>query len=146
MGGLKGEGYHHSPPHAARLRVVPGDLAGDRHQDSPGDEPAGFGSMLERNPGLCLGAILNEALVGCVLGGWDGRRGWVHHLAVHPDYQRRGLGQALMADLEQRFAALGVPIVNLLVYCENSAAMAFYERLGYAVKPVVEMGKSLKAE
>lgn len=112
----------------------------------PGDEPAGFGSMLERNPGLCLGAILNEALVGCVLGGWDGRRGWVHHLAVHPDYQRRGLGQALMADLEQRFAALGVPIVNLLVYCENSAAMAFYERLGYAVKPVVEMGKSLKAE
>lgn len=110
----------------------------------PGDERAGFDTMLARNPGLCLGVVVGEQLVGCVLGGWDGRRGWIHHLAIHPSFQRRGLGRCLLRELEKRFASLGAPIVNLLVVADNHKALAFYEQLGYRVKSqILCVGKTL---
>jgi ribosomal protein S18 acetylase RimI-like enzyme len=93
---------------------------------------------------LFLVAELGGRVVGTVLGGYDGFRGWVYHLAVHPDRRRKGLGRALMAAIEERLRALGCPKINLQVRARNRATAAFYERLGYCVEDHVSMGKEMR--
>jgi ribosomal protein S18 acetylase RimI-like enzyme len=82
-------------------------------------------------------------IVGSVMGGYDGHRGWVNYLAVDPALRRAGLGRALMAEVEARLRALGCPKLNLQVRNENTDALAFYERLGFSVDAVVSLGKRL---
>jgi len=84
----------------------------------------------ERDPDLFLLAEEEGQLVGTVLGGWDGRRGLVYHLAVAPAYRGQGIGQALMAELERRLRAKGCQRYYMLVARDNAAALRFYERLG----------------
>jgi ribosomal protein S18 acetylase RimI-like enzyme len=83
------------------------------------------------------------AVVGTVLGGYDGHRGWVYSLAVRPEHQRRGIGTALVRRLERALAERGCLKVNLQVRASNAGVVAFYEKLGYAVEPRVSMGKRL---
>jgi ribosomal protein S18 acetylase RimI-like enzyme len=83
-------------------------------------------------------------LIGAVMVGYDGHRGWINYLAVHPDHRRRGLGRLLMASAEQRLAELGSPKVNLQVRAANHEAVAFYTRIGYAVDDVVSLGRRLE--
>jgi ribosomal protein S18 acetylase RimI-like enzyme len=92
---------------------------------------------------LFLVAVEGGRAVGTALGGYDGVRGWVYHLAVHPDRRRAGIGRRLMRELELRLAALGCPKLNLQIRAENEPVRAFYERLGYAVEARVSMGKLL---
>jgi ribosomal protein S18 acetylase RimI-like enzyme len=112
--------------------------------DSPHNEPA---AMIRRKlgvqPELFLVAVRSAAIVGTVLGGYDGVRGWVHHLAVVPALQRLGIGRALMCAVEEGLAAFGCPKLNLQVRAGNEAVVAFYERLGYSIEPRVSMGKRL---
>src|SRR5437763_1242400 len=77
----------------------------------PGDDDAALRVFAERNPGLFLLAEENGHLVGSVLAGWDGRRGWLYHVAVHPDERRRGLGRELVVEIETRLRAIGCPKV-----------------------------------
>ena len=88
-------------------------------------------------------AVEGGAVVGTVLGGYDGHRGWVYSLAVKPQCQRRGIGSALVRHLEQALAGRGCLKVNLQVRSSNAGVVAFYEKLGYAVEPRVSMGKRL---
>lgn len=83
-------------------------------------------------------------MVGAVMVGYDGHRGWINYLAVHPDHRRCGLGSVLMAAAEQRLAELGCPKVNLQVRASNQEAVAFYRRIGYSVDDVVSMGRRLE--
>jgi ribosomal protein S18 acetylase RimI-like enzyme len=92
---------------------------------------------------LFLVAVSGERAVGTAVGGYDGVRGWVYHLAVHPERRRAGIGRRLMRELELRLAALGCPKLNLQIRAENEPVRAFYERLGYAVEARVSMGKLL---
>ncbi|MBU2322281.1 MAG: GNAT family acetyltransferase [Gammaproteobacteria bacterium] len=85
-------------------------------------------------------------LVASVMAGFDGHRGWVNYLAVSPALQRQGLGRQLMAAVEQRLEAMGCPKLNLQVRAGNQAVIAFYERLGYAVEPLTNLGKRLIAD
>jgi len=78
-----------------------------------------------------------------MLAGWDGRRGWLYHVAVHPDERRRGLGRELVGLLETRLRERGCPKLNLLVWEDNTWAMAFWERAGYRREKTVEFGKEL---
>jgi ribosomal protein S18 acetylase RimI-like enzyme len=78
------------------------------------------------------------------MAGYDGHRGWINYLAVHPDHRRRGLGRTLMAAAEERLAGLGCPKVNLQVRGANRDAVEFYRRIGYAVDDVVSMGRRLE--
>jgi len=83
-------------------------------------------------------------LAGVVIGAWDGRRGWLHHLAVDPGFRRRGIGSALVREVETRLRARGCLKVNLLVFADNSEARAFYRRLGYDENlAVIAMGHEL---
>jgi len=94
-------------------------------------------------PELLLVAEDGEALVGAVMAGFDGTRGWIHHLAVTPEKRRRGLGAALVRAAEDGLIRLGCPKVNLQVRAENDAVVGFYESLGYAVEARVSMGRVL---
>jgi ribosomal protein S18 acetylase RimI-like enzyme len=83
-------------------------------------------------------------LVGSVMVGYEGHRGWVNYLAVHPDHQRQGLGRLLMGEAERRLRELGCPKVNLQIRASNTAAIEFYRHIGYTVDNVISMGRRLK--
>lgn len=95
-------------------------------------------------PELFLVAIHRGRLVGTVLGGYDGFRGWAYHLAVHPEHRHRGFGRRLVESLEQRLRELGCAKLNLQIRAGNRGVRAFYERLGYDVEERVAMGKVLE--
>ena len=82
-------------------------------------------------------------LVASAMGGYEGHRGWVNYLGVDPAHRGHGHARAMMAALESRLLARGCPKINLQVREENAAALAFYERLGYAVDRSVSLGKRL---
>jgi ribosomal protein S18 acetylase RimI-like enzyme len=88
-------------------------------------------------------ATAGGAVVGTVLGGYDGHRGWVYALAVRPEHRRQGIGTALVRRLERALAECGCLKVNLQVRASNAGVVAFYEKLGYGVEPRVSMGKRL---
>ncbi len=112
--------------------------------DPPWNEPA---SMIRRKltvqPELFLVAHVTGEVAGTVLAGFDGVRGWVHHLAVRASYRRQGLASSLMTAAEKGLAALGCPKVNLQVRATNSAVVAFYRSLGYEVEDRTSLGKRL---
>lgn len=108
------------------------------------DTPEGIGKKLERDPDLFLVAEDKGVVVGAVMGGYDGRRGMVYHLAVAPAYRGRGLGRSLMHELEQRLVAKGCLKAYLLVTKDNPDALGFYRALGWDVMDQHLMGKELQ--
>ncbi len=95
---------------------------------------------------LFLVAELDGAIVGSVMGGYEGHRGWVNYLAVDDAQRRSGLGRRLMDEVETRLRALGCPKLNLQVRGDNRAALAFYQKLGFAVDDAVSLGKRLERD
>ena len=83
------------------------------------------------------------AVVGTVLAGYDGHRGWIYSLAVRPDHRQRGIGLALLRAAEQALALRGCVKVNLQVVTGNATVVGFYEKAGYAVEPRISMGRLL---
>lgn len=110
---------------------------------SRSDAPADLRQLLAHGPDLCLVAEVAGQFVGTVLGGFDGRRGMVYHLAVAADQQGHGLGTALMAELEARLRAQGCRKCYLMVDGDSEELVKFYGRLGWAVMPVYSLGKDL---
>ncbi|QKS17469.1 GNAT family N-acetyltransferase [Curtobacterium sp. Csp2] len=92
------------------------------------------------------GAAEPGALVGAGMAGYDGHRGWVNYLAVHPDHQGTGLGRAFMAEFERLLLARGCPKVNVQVRAGNERVLGFYASLGYAEDHAVSLGKRLVAD
>lgn len=83
------------------------------------------------------------ALLGTVMVGFDGHRGWVYYLSVAPSSRGLGTGRRLMAAAEDWLRAAGSPKIQLMVRGDNSGAIAFYQSLGYATQDVVTMGRRL---
>ena len=92
---------------------------------------------------LFLVAERGGRVLGTVLGGYDGFRGWIYHLAVDPERRRGGIGRELMQEIERRLRALGCPKINLQIRAHNSGVRAFYERLGWSSEAHISMGKDL---
>jgi ribosomal protein S18 acetylase RimI-like enzyme len=86
----------------------------------------------------------DNPLIGSVMVGYEGHRGWVNYLAVHPDHQRQGLGRLLMNEAERRLRDLGCAKVNLQVRASNETAREFYRQIGYTVDEAVSFGKRLE--
>ena len=117
--------------------------AGKGIQLSPSDAPQELRKKLSRDPDLFLVAEQGQALLGAVLGGFDGRRGIVYHLAVRPDERKRGIGRALMLELERRLKEKGCLKYYLLVTKDNREAIQFYEHLGAEVMDLYVIGRVL---
>jgi ribosomal protein S18 acetylase RimI-like enzyme len=92
------------------------------------------------------GQQLEQKLVATVMAGYEGHRGWINYLAVAPEYQQQGLGQAMMAEVERQLQAINCPKINIQVRSGNQAVIAFYQRLGYAVDDVISLGKRLESD
>jgi ribosomal protein S18 acetylase RimI-like enzyme len=123
--------------HALWARCGPGV------QFSRSDEPAEILKKLRRDPDLFLVAEQGGQVVGAVMGGYDGRRGLVYHLAVAPEVRRLGIGRVLMAELETRLSEKGCLKSYLLVTKDNADVLAFYRELGWEVMDMHLMGKVL---
>lgn len=108
---------------------------------SPSDTREEIAKKLQRDSDLFLVAEESGHIVGTVLGGYDGRRGLVYHLAVAESYRGNGLGTALMNELESRLKAKGCYKYYLLVTPDNLGVMDFYRRMGWEEMPVKMMGK-----
>ena len=114
-----------------------------RPQNSPQKDIA---RKLKVNPEWFLVAESGGRIVGAVMAGYEGHRGWINYLAVDPSRQRGGLGRKLMDEAERRLRAAGCPKINLQVRPENKAAIAFYERIGFNVEGAISLGKRLEVD
>ncbi|WP_180106170.1 GNAT family acetyltransferase [Acinetobacter sp. YH12085] len=101
-----------------------------------------FRKLAQRDQ-LFLLAVKDDQLIATVMGGYDGHRGWVNYLAVHPHFQRNGVATALIQQLEKRLIALGCPKLQLLIRQDNIDVQNFYEQLGYEEVEVICLGKRL---
>ena len=101
-----------------------------------------FRKLAQRDQ-LFLLAVKDNQLIATVMGSYDGHRGWVNYLAVHPNFQRNGVATALVQQLEKRLIALGCPKLQLLIRKDNIDVQSFYEQLGYDEIDVICLGKRL---
>ncbi len=90
--------------------------------------------FLKRNPGLSMVATSGGRVVATILCGHDGRRGYLHHLAVARQFRRRGIGARLVALCLENLRAEGIPKCNLFVFASNTAGSAFWRHLGWDVR------------
>ena len=112
--------------------------------EAPHNEPAtSLANKLKMDDDLLLVATVEERIVGTVMGGYDGHRGWIYSLAVLPEFRREGIGSALCRRLEELLTKRGCLKLNLQVRSDNAGVIAFYERLGYAVENRASLGKRL---
>jgi ribosomal protein S18 acetylase RimI-like enzyme len=93
---------------------------------------------------LLLVADEDGEIVGAVMAGYEGHRGAINYMAVHPDYQRKGLGKTIMEDAVARLRALGCAKVNLNVRTSNLGVIDFYKSLGFVQDEVVCLGLRLE--
>ena len=90
--------------------------------------------VLNRNPDLFLIGRVQEKIIAVVMGAFDGRRGYVHHLAVDPDYQKMGYGKAIMEALIEQFRTKNIQKVHLFIEKTNKTVVEFYNNLGWDVR------------
>jgi ribosomal protein S18 acetylase RimI-like enzyme len=98
---------------------------------------------LQVQPDLFFVAMDEGCLVGTAMAGFDGHRGWVYYVAVHPNHRRKGIGSALMKRVERGLSEMGCPKLNLQIRATNAEVQAFYESLGYQVEDRISMAKRL---
>ncbi len=103
----------------------------------PTDHRAGLELRLQRDRELFLLALDGGRVVGSLMGGWDGWRGNMYRLAVHPAYRRLGIAQRLVAAVEAALVRLGAKRITSLVFTEEGAE-AFWEAAGYRPDPSVQ--------
>jgi len=96
------------------------------------DSPEFMQVFLDRNPGLSFTARDCGSLIGAVLCGHDGRRGYLHHLAVHPAYRGMGIGTMLIDRCLSGLAATGIQRCNIFIFTENEEGKAFWEKAGWS--------------
>ncbi len=96
-------------------------------------------------PDLMLVALEGPLVVGSVMAGYEGHRGWISRIAVLQAHRHKRIGRALLLEAERRLAALGCVKINLQVLETNSAVVRFYEEAGYEIEPRISMSKLLPA-
>jgi len=112
--------------------------------DPPRNAPARMiDGKLAHHPELLLVAEVGGLIVGAVIAGFDGVRGWIYHLAVAPAHRRCGIASRLMRAAADGLRGLGCAKINLQVRAANAAAVAFYRALGYEIEERIRMGYAL---
>ena len=114
---------------------------------SAADERCPLTRFLERNPGLCFVAFDNDELVGTILCGNDGRRGYLYHLAVDPRYRHQGLGKQLMERSLKELKAAGIDKSHIMVFGSNESGLKFWKGAGWKTRPeIVLMSFDIKGK
>ena len=114
---------------------------------SSADTPESIQFYLERNPGMSFVAKQDDTVIGAVLGGHDGRRGYIHHLAIHPDYRRQGIGQQLVDFCLEALHAVGIQKCHLFIFKENQSGIAFWKATGWSYREdIAVISKMIEGE
>ena len=98
------------------------------------DSREGIEKYLARNPETCFVAEEDGNIAGVIIAGNDGRRGYIYHTAVNPDYRRRGIGSELVDKALNALKSLGINKVALVVFSRNENGNAFWEKVGFTVR------------
>ena len=98
------------------------------------DSKEGIARFLQRNPQTCLVAVENQTIIGAILVGSDGRRAYIYHTAVHPNYRRRGIARQLVEPVLTVLDDLKIHKVALVVFKRNKEGNQFWEKLGFSVR------------
>ena len=98
------------------------------------DSKEGIARFLQRNPQTCLVAVENQTIIGAILVGSDGRRAYIYHTAVHPNYRRRGIARQLVETVLTVLDELKIHKVALVVFKRNTEGNKFWEKLGFSVR------------
>ena len=102
-------------------------------------------NYLERNPGMSFVAVADGSVVGTILGGHDGRRGYIHHLAVRSVFRRKGLGRRLVDRCLGVLADAGIQKCHVFVIDGNDDGIAFWESAGWSARPdILVVSKIIK--
>ncbi|UTY32581.1 GNAT family N-acetyltransferase [Treponema putidum] len=112
------------------------------------DSKEGIAAFLKRNPETCFVAKSEnpKEIAGVILAGNDGRRGYIYHTAVHPNYRKRGIGSRLVASALDALKKLGIHKAALVVFEKNKDGNAFWEQQGFSVRDdLVYRNKALSA-
>ncbi len=110
------------------------------------DSKEGIEKFLKRNPDTSFVAVEGDAVVGIVLAGHDGRRGYVYHMSVAEDYREQGIGTQLMSHCEEALKREGINKAALLVFNRNEVGNAFWEKQGFTVREDVAYRNKALAE
>ena len=98
------------------------------------DSREGIAKFLTRNPDTCFVAIEQGGVVGVILAGHDGRRGYIYHTSVHPDYRKRGIATKLVNTAMEALEGCGINKVALVVFARNQGGNSFWERTGFTIR------------
>lgn len=111
--------------------------------DAPHNDPALAIDKKLAVDAMLYVALAEERLIGSVMAGYDGHRGWIYSLAVAPDCRGRGVGASLLKHVETQLTERGCMKINLQVMAGNEAVEAFYQKHGYLTEQRISMGKRL---
>ena len=103
-----------------------------------------IGKKLEFQPSLFFVGLLDGRIVGSIMAGYEGHRGWINYLAVAPEFQKKGYGGMLVQKAVSELKRMGCLKINLQVRRGNSSVIEFYKRLGFKEDDVISLGMRLK--
>lgn len=101
---------------------------------SSADSAENIAAYLNHNPGMSFIARDGDMIVGTILGGHDGRRGYIHHLAVRDDYRRQGIGRQLVDRCLGQLRGEGIQKCHLFIFHENDSGIAFWQDSGWVFR------------
>ena len=98
------------------------------------DSKEGIEIFLHRNPDTCFVALEADKIVGVIMVGSDGRRGYIYHTSVHPDHRKKGIARKLVNRAVEALEQIGIHKVALVVFERNEAGNLFWEKMGFSVR------------
>jgi len=101
---------------------------------SSADSKDSIKAYLERNSGMSFVAGYKNEIIGAVLCGHDGRRGYLHHLAVHPHFRKQGIGRALVERCILALQSIGIQKCHLFIFYSNKDAIHFWKKIGWSYR------------
>jgi len=113
------------------------------YETTHNDPKLSIDKKIEVGDGLFFVALAGSAVIGTLMAGYDGHRGWIYSLAVARSHRRQGIGSQLVAHAEQALARKGCVKINLQILEENEEVAAFYAALGYSIEKRINMGKRI---
>jgi len=98
------------------------------------DSAEGVKRFIERNPGTCVVAVEDGAIVGSILCGHDGRKGCMYHVCVAPEYRRRGIGKSMVAFALDKLKEEKINDVSIIAFSKNDVGNLFWKELGWEMQ------------
>jgi putative acetyltransferase len=106
---------------------------------SDADSKEAIEAYLERNPGMSFVAKAGGQIVGAILGGHDGRRGYIHHLAVDAEWRRQGIARQLVEKCLNVLKASGIRKTHIFIFNSNASGIAFWQSVGWRRRDVISV-------